>query len=35
VRGVLCKGCNVSLGFMGDSEDRILSLLNYLRSSRA
>jgi hypothetical protein len=30
-RGILCHNCNVSLGLLGESEDRILLLLSYLR----
>lgn len=29
-RGVLCKGCNVSLGALGESPDRIRELANYM-----
>lgn len=31
VRGLLCNSCNLALGCLGDSEDRIISLVKYLR----
>lgn len=34
VRGLLCMGCNVALGHLGDSVDRILALLLYLESAK-
>lgn len=30
IRGVLCSQCNTSLGLMGDSKDRLLSLIDYI-----
>jgi len=32
-RGILCHNCNVSLGMLGDDENRILLLLSYLRKT--
>ncbi len=32
VRGVLCTNCNLALGHLGDSIDRILGLVRYLES---
>jgi hypothetical protein len=32
VRGLLCRSCNLALGYLKDSPDRLLSLVNYLRS---
>ena len=32
VRGLLCGGCNKSLGFLGEDRDRIRGLLEYLDS---
>lgn len=34
VRGILCLGCNVALGQLGDDVDRILALAEYVRSRR-
>lgn len=34
VRGLLCLPCNLALGHLKDDEQRILALLDYLRSSR-
>lgn len=31
VRGLLCSGCNTSLGHLGDDPERILGLVEYLR----
>jgi len=31
VRGILCNNCNIALGHLKESEDRILALLNYNR----
>lgn len=31
VRGLLCKRCNVALGFMDDSIDKLSSAINYLK----
>ena len=31
VRGILCNGCNTALGKLGDTEDAILRVLDYLR----
>lgn len=31
VRGLLCKNCNVALGFMGDSIDTLLQAVEYLK----
>ncbi len=33
-RGLLCRGCNVALGFMKDSETNVLAMLAYLRRYR-
>lgn len=30
-RGWLCNGCNIARGAIGDSEDRLLQLIQYLR----
>ena len=30
VRGLLCNRCNAALGMLGDSEENIINLLNYL-----
>jgi|SRR3989304_997825 len=30
IRGILCSGCNTALGFLGDSGDKIVGLLEYL-----
>lgn len=30
IRSILCHGCNVSLGFLRESKDRILGLVQYL-----
>lgn len=30
IRGVLCRGCNVSLGFLQDDRDRLYALILYL-----
>jgi len=35
VRGVLCSGCNTSLGSLQDSPNRILGLVQYLDSNRS
>jgi len=32
VRGVLCRACNLALGFLQDSPTRISGLLTYLRT---
>lgn len=34
VRGTLCGPCNWALGLLGDSEERCVALVNYLRSRR-
>jgi hypothetical protein len=34
VRGILCHGCNVALGMLGDSSLRLDGLKEYLRSTR-
>lgn len=34
VRGILCSQCNLALGLLYDSEERIQNLLDYLRKSR-
>lgn len=34
VRGLLCSSCNMGLGLLKDSEDRILGLVEYLKQSR-
>jgi Recombination endonuclease VII len=31
IRGVLCHGCNTSLGLLGDSVDRLKALIGYLQ----
>ena len=31
VRGILCVRCNVAIGLMGDSPDRALEIISYLR----
>lgn len=31
VRGVLCNGCNTAMGLLGESEQRVLALLDHLR----
>lgn len=31
VRGLLCPGCNVALGQVADSQERLLGLVEYLR----
>lgn len=31
VRGILCKGCNIGLGQLGDDPYRVSALLNYLQ----
>jgi hypothetical protein len=31
VRGFLCRGCNMSLGFMRDDADLLLAAIDYLR----
>lgn len=33
VRGILCHPCNVGLGFLNDSRERVQALLDYLASS--
>lgn len=33
VRGVLCRACNVSIGQLGDSSERLKKAYEYLRSS--
>jgi hypothetical protein len=33
VRGLLCHQCNIALGMLGDSEERIRQLLDYVRTS--
>lgn len=30
VRGVLCRGCNISLGYMKEDRDRVLGLAEYM-----
>jgi hypothetical protein len=30
VRGILCLNCNAALGLVGDSKERLLSLIEYL-----
>ena len=32
IRGVLCWGCNMALGFVKDSEDRLINLAGYLKT---
>lgn len=34
IRGVLCNGCNLALGFVGESAEALSGLLDYLVSSR-
>lgn len=34
IRGVLCQGCNQALGQVGDSIERLESLIDYLRADR-
>ena len=31
VRGILCHGCNTALGKLGDTEEAILKVLEYLQ----
>lgn len=31
IRGLLCSPCNVAIGMLGDSEERLLNVLEYLR----
>lgn len=31
VRGLLCHSCNTALGLLGENNDRILGLLNYIK----
>lgn len=35
IRGLLCHNCNVSLGLMGDSPDRLRSAVAYLEKNNA
>lgn len=35
VRGLLCNGCNIALGWVNDDIDILNSLINYLQLSRA
>ena len=35
LRGVLCANCNIALGQVGDSEQRLLQLIEYLRKHKA
>lgn len=35
IRGLLCSNCNTALGLLQESEENILNLLNYLRSTRS
>lgn len=32
IRGLLCRGCNLALGYVQDSPEKLISLANYLRS---
>lgn len=34
VRGLLCRGCNVGLGQLGDTEEGLLRAIEYLRKER-
>lgn len=34
VRAILCHGCNVSLGFLGESPERIRALADYIESQQ-
>jgi len=34
VRGMLCQGCNVALGILGDDEESIRRVLDYLTTPR-
>lgn len=34
VRGVLCKNCNIALGFMGDSVENLTKAIEYLKQHR-
>lgn len=34
VRGLLCKGCNVALGVLGDNEESIRRVLDYVSTPR-
>lgn len=34
VRGLLCVGCNLALGYVKDSIENLASLINYLNNSR-
>lgn len=35
VRGILCHGCNVALGFVDHSIERLESLISYLESNES
>ena len=34
VRGILCHPCNIALGLLDDSEDRLMMAVSYLRAAR-
>lgn len=32
IRGLLCVGCNTSLGYLGDNEESLIKALNYVKN---